>query len=208
MGTWTSFYLQTRNAEAVAAKLGALCPDLTISTPADFPADMGDYQLLSNEREPNYMAVCNTQGDWTTVVHNSFSKLETWGSQLSRELDCCVIMIMAQTVTDSYYFAMYEKGNLRREIETCYSTDFEEVNTGEIFHFEGPSPGIKVNLDGEESYIFDFEAMEEYCSHFDLRIYEDYSAHRWTVLKGSNLRMEIKEFIQQHTAKKPWWKFW
>jgi hypothetical protein len=208
MATWTTFYINTEEVKPVVEELSGLTDDLQITYDADFPGDMGDYQLLDTESAPNYLAVGHTGPGWVTVVHNSFSKLEDWGELLSKHFACKLIITMAQSVSDYYYFAVYDRGEKLREIEACYSDDTEEVNFGNKFGFENDMPGQKHVWDGEESFLFDFDSMEEYCRHFNLTIQTDYSSIKWTIMKGQNLRKEISAYVQKYLAKKTWWKFW
>lgn len=208
MASWTKFYINTPNLEAVVEKLASLTDDLEITPNTGFPSDIGEYQQLNHDLAPNYLAVGKTQNDWVTIVYNSFDKLEDWGVELSRHFSCKMIVTLAQSVSDAYYFALYENRKKIREIDVCYSEDYDMVNFGEKFPFENPEPGEKVNYTGEESYLFGFDSIDEYCKHFNLTIQTDYDPVQWTVLKGKHVRKEVSEYIQKYLVKKPWWKFW
>ena len=209
MATWTNFYINTDKVKSVVEKLSDLTDNLVITYDTDFPSDMGDYQQLDTDLAPNYIAVGQTELNWTTVVHNSFDKMEDWGELLSHHFECKIIVTIAQSASSSYYFALYDNGQKVREIETCYSTDFEEINFGQKFAFENDKLGHKLEWDDEEdAYLFTFEDIETYCSHFGLTIQLDYSEVNWTVLKGQNLRKEVFEYVQKLITKKPWWKLW
>ena len=208
MATWTAFYINTNELQPVVEKLAILTDDLELVEDADFPADMGDYYLLNPDIAPNYIAIGQTSPGWITVVHNSGSKLEDWGILLSKSFACKLIVTMAQSVSSYHYFALYDKGEKLREIENCYSDDTEEINVGNRFSFESDQPGLKHVWDEEESYLFDFDAIEAYCRHFNLEIQTGYSAVSWTLLRAQNLKKEISEYLQQYLVKKPWWKFW
>lgn len=208
MATWTNIYINTDLDKEVVQKLQELTDDLEVTYNTDFPSDIGDYQMLDSDLAPNYLAIGKTQNDWTTIVHNSFDKMEDWGIYLSNHFHCKTIVTIAQSVSSFYYFALYDNGIKVREIETCYSEDFETVNFGDKFEFEGEEPGKKVNYDDEESFLFDFDSIEEYCQNFNLTIQTNYNEVKWTILKGKNLKSEVAEFMQKYMAKKPWWKFW
>jgi len=208
MATWTKFYINTDKKQAVVEKLANLTDNLVITTETDFPHEIGNYQLLTTDLTPTYIAIGKTQHDWITIVHNSLDKMEDWGIFFSSHFSCKLIITIAQSVSSSYYFALYENGTKRREIETCYSTDFDTINFGDRFGFENPQPGNIVNYDGEESYLFDFDSIDEYCAQFSLAIQTDYNHLKWTVLKGKNLRKEVSEYVEKHLETKPWWKFW
>lgn len=208
MATWATFYINTSETKLVIEKLVDLTNNLMVTPNTNFPPDIGDYQMLNSEIAPNYIAIGNTQLNWTTVVHNSFDKMEDWGILVSKYFSRKLIVTMAQSVSSYYYFALYESGVKLSEIEACYSDDSEEINSGKKFDFENDKPGQKHVWDGEESYLFDFDAIEEYCNHFDLTIQTDYNLVKWTILKGQNIRKEIYEYMQPFLIKKPWWKFW
>ena len=208
MATWTSFYINTSQKEAVVQKLAGLTDDLVRTNDAEFPADIGQYHMIDTKRAPTYMAIGNPQSEWTTIVHNSFSKLDAWGLLLSKHFSCKLIVTMAQSVSSSYYFALYENGIKLREIETCYTEDFDEINFGNPFSFENPRPGKKSGPEGKEDYIFSFVSIEEYCAQFNLAIQTDYGPVSWTLLRGKGIRNEVQDYVRKLMVKKPWWKFW
>jgi hypothetical protein len=209
MGTWTNFYINTDQETQVVQKLQALTDDLEVTYNTNFPDDVGDFRMLNPDLAPNYIAVGKTQPDWTTVVHNSFDKLEDWALYLSKEFHSRLIVTIAQSVSSSYYFALYDNGIKLREIETCYSDDFEIVDSGDKLEFENEEqPGRKLEYDDRQSYLFDFESIEDYCQHFNLVIQTNYNDVKWTVLKGKDLRSEVAYFLQKDMVKKPCWKFW
>ena len=209
MGTWTAFYVNTTKTEEFTEKLKylSLIEDLTTG---GFPEDFHQQQLFDEEADPNYLVFGHTQEDWITVVHNSFSKLEDWAEYFSRELDGKVIVTLAQNTSDVYYFALYDKGQKRREIEVCYGDDFDEVNIGAPFEFESEQPGKRREIDGEVYYIFDFDSIEEYARHFGLEIQWDYHNFEWKILKGAQTQETVSDFVSRMLEKrnKAWWKFW
>lgn len=208
MATWTAFYINTNELNSVVGKLTELTDNLEVIHGTEFPTDMGNYQLLDAELAPNYIAIGQTNKDWTSIVHNSFDKMKDWAKLMSSQFSCKVIVTIAQSVSSYYYFALYDKGEKLREIEACYSDDTEEINFGDKFEFENEKPGQKHVWDGEVSYLFDFDALEEYCSHFGLTLQTDYHETKWTLLKGKYRKKEISEYVQKHLVKKPWWKLW
>jgi hypothetical protein len=205
MGAWTAFYVNTSDQKKVTEKLEELT-GITSITVGKMPSDHSDSYLFDEKALPNYILVGKTQDDWTTVQHNSFHKLENWGGEFSKHFNCKVIITSAQTVSDAYYFALYDKGEKRREIEVCYSDDFETVNYGERFNFENEQPGDKQEDDEEVSYFFGFENIQQYSEHFGLQISEDeYDNIEWNILRGKPQKT-VAEFVEK--ASKPWWKIW
>ena len=206
MSTWTEFYIQNTEKNKVVEKLKSLT-SIQASTVGIFPKDFHSSYLLDENPIPDYLIIGNTQPDWIRVIHNSLKKINNWGEVLSRAFETKVIMTMAQSVSDGYYFALYDNGNLVREIEICYGDGTEMVNYGTKFDFEGPEPGKKLKY--EDEYIFDFDSIEEYCRQFGLIIQLDENSVTWTILKGNSRRKRVTDFLQELTEpKKPWWKIW
>jgi hypothetical protein len=180
MSTWTSFHIKTKNLDNVIEKLKELASASEVTT-GSYPSDFRD-NLLDEDKEPNYLLVDNSNSEWVTVLHNSSNKLEDWCIDISEEFETKIIVTFAQSVSDYYYFALYDNGEKKREIEYCYSDDLEPTNFGDKFNFENDEPGKKVNYGGEESYLFDFDSMEEYCKHFGLILQSDNK--NYTIIKG------------------------
>ena len=208
MGSWTNFYISIPDAKAVVEAIADLTDEMVITHDVEFPEEMGDYQMYDLGLSPTYIAIGNTQPHWTTIVHNSFDKMEDWGELLSKKFNYKVIVTIAQSVSMAYYFALYENGVKLREIETCYSDDSEEVNYGKKFDFEDARPGHKSEWNGEEIYSFDFNDIEAYCRHFNLTIETNYNDVQWAVLKARHLKKESVTDYLKRTVKKPWWMFW
>lgn len=204
MSTWISLFLKTPDKNKVVDRLKSLS-GITASNEGEFPTDHFEHFLL-DESLPNYLVIGSPQPDWVRVVYNSSHKLTDWCISLSKELETQVILTLAQSVSDYYYFAYYNKGVKLRELEFCYSTDFDEVNFGEKFDFENEQPGTKSEFDGEESYLFDFENIEEYCGHFGIVVETEDSKATWTILKGPANGKTMKYLVKED--KKPWWKIW
>lgn len=207
MATWTSFYINTDNSGIVTQKLRTLA-DIPVALSSSFPADIHKYYLSNENAFPTYLAIGGTQPGWTTVVHNSFNKLGDWALILSKELETKVIVTGAQSVSSYYYFALYENGKKLRELEFCYSDDFEPVNFGTRLWFEDEQPGTKDEYEGVVEYYFGFEDIENYCNQFGLTIQVNYSDYQWTVLKKETNQQTVEDVVREILNKKPWWKFW
>src|SRR5215203_4173722 len=115
MATWTNIYINTDQEHEVVKKLQELTDDLEVTYDTDFPSNIGDYQMLNTDLAPNYLAVGKTQSNWTTIVHNSFDKMEDWGIYLSKQFHSKLIVTLAQSVSSAYYFALYDNGIKVRE---------------------------------------------------------------------------------------------
>lgn len=209
MSTWTTFYINTNNKNIVVEQLKNLTGIAEIKE-ADYPSDLFDNYLFDENAKPTYLAIGQTSLNWITVSHNSFNNLSEWSKILSKNLDTKVIVTIAQSVSDAYYFSLHDQGQKIREIEVCYSDDFKPKNFGQRFDFENEQPGKKEEYDGEIEYYFGFEEIEEYCKQFGLEIQTDYDKVSWTILMSGIKQKTISDFIKTELVKtkKPWWKFW
>ena len=209
MGTWTAIYIETADLEKTISVVEEIANSKE-KTEGSFPNDLQRNYLFGSSSTPNYLVVGKTQDDWVTIRHNSLGKLENWGKWLSEKLDSQVIITLADNTSDGYYFALYKGGIIKREIETCYSEDFDMVNKGIPFEFENEKPGERHDWNGVVSYIFDFDSIVRYCKYFGLTIQTDYQNVTWTILKGGQEQTKIKEIVNKfiETPRKPWWKFW
>lgn len=195
MATWTSFYVQTADEQSLINALKSLS-DIQQTTVAKFPHDLHD-SFLIEKAPPNYLVVATTQPGWVTIVHNSASHLTDWCLQLSQQFNTQVIVTAAQSVSDYYYFALYEFGEKKRELEYCYSEDFEPVNVGTPFPFEQT---------GEDEEFFDFDSIDQYSQQLGLLIQRDYREYDWTILHKKTAIKTVRDSVAKLT--KPWWKFW
>jgi hypothetical protein len=204
MGTWTSFYIKTTDKPKLVEALQSALPIAT-EVVEDQPGSITNDVRPSTNSQPDQLVLAQTNPEWCIVFHNSFDKLEDLALGLSQDLDTSVIVTMAQSTSDYYYFALYTNGHNKREIEVCYSDDTEMINTGERFSFENEEPGKKVEYDGRISYLFDFDSLEEYCKYFGFNIYEKPENFKWTLLRNVKYGFTPKSVSND---KKPWWKFW
>jgi hypothetical protein len=207
MATWTALYINHSDLDKVTLQI----KDFTGITDIEkgiYPEDFYSSYLLQSTI-PNYLVVGQTQNDWITVRFNSFSKLEDWGVSISNSFSCKVIITMAQSVTDAYYFALYDKGHKLREIEVGQD-DSKNIDLGKHFDFEGEKIGKRKEYDNEVYYNFDFECIDDYCEKFGLTIQSDYDNVEWTTLKGEQNQPKISDYVKSlsRQQKKPWWKFW
>jgi len=197
MATWIGLYIQSSELDSIIGELLKLSNSERIDS-SKFPNDLG--KAIVTDSKPSYLVVGQTQDDWITVRHNSFDKLKDWGELLSTKFQTKVLVTIAQSVSSGYYFALYSNGSQLREIEACYSEDFETINKGLPFDFENEEPGEQIERNGNVSYYFDFDSIEEYCEHLGLVLQMDYEQFAWTILKQKVVTKEI--------VKKPKWKFW
>lgn len=198
MATWTALYINHSDLDMVTLQIKDFAGIIDVEK-GSYPTDFYNSYLLKITI-PNYLAVGQTQSDWITVRFNSFSKLEDWGISISNSFSCKAIVTMAQSVTNSYYFALYDKGIKLREIEVG-EDEQKNIDFGKHFDFE---------YNNEVYDSFDFEGIENYCEKFGLTIQTDYDNIEWTILKGEQNQPKISDYINSliQQQKKPWWKFW
>jgi len=204
MGTWAAFYVKTPDQLKLVEAIRSAIPGIT-DVAQDQPGSLTNDITPSTNGDPDRLILSQTNPEWVTVFQNSFDDLGDLCTDLSRDLETSIIVTMAQTTSDYYYFALYDNGVNKREIEACYSDDSESINSGERFPFENAEPGEKVEYDEEESYLFDFESLEKYCKQFGFDMYVDPENSKWTLLQAHGYRSIVKN---KGSNKKPWWKLW
>jgi len=205
MGTWAAIFINTNDIHCTTEKLKQLSSIDALSTGAFPTADLYDNMLLEDAK-PTYLIFAQTQPEWIMIRHNGLRYLEEWGKELSGHLKTRVIIASAQRNCDFYHFSLYEKGIMLREIEYCYGEDYEPVNLGDKFDFEGDPPGKRIEYRGEVNYIFDLDSIEEYSRQFGLEVEPDYeSIEEWMILKTTT---KLRTMQRLRAKLKPWWKFW
>ena len=179
------------------------CADQLITGP--YPKELNDNILLGEYANPTFLAISDVQNGWITVQINSFQKLYDWAEIISKELNTSFIQIIGQTVSDVYYFLLYENGVLRREIEIYHGELDNITDKGEKFPFEKPSL-VPIN-EGDYKDIFDRDTLEFYCKEFGFDLFEYPEPDLYFILKKKNLGTTIKKYVLANQPK-PWWKFW
>jgi hypothetical protein len=209
MATWTRFYINASEIQKVEEFLMDISR-IKKSTKGNIPDDLHDSFILDDHSKPNYLVFGQVQKEWITVLYNSANKLTDWAEKISKNLNCTVIVTIAQNTVDYYYFAQYKNGTKAREIEVCYGDNIDPINYGTPYKFEADEPGEREEYEGEVSYLFDFDSLEKYAQHFGLELQHNWDNIQWTILKGEQKQETLKNLIQVHSSqnKKPWWKIW
>lgn len=209
MATWTRFYINSDDLEKVTIELMRLL-EVNNLIKGNFPDDFYDSFLLDDKSTPNYVVFTKTQAKWVTVLYNCANKLEDCSKEISKNLDCNVIVTIGQNTVDYYYFSQYYKGIKKREIEVCYGDDIEEINYGEPYDFEGVKPGEAIEEENEIDYVFDIDSLEKYSKYFGIDFQFQWSNNMWYILKGNENQKTAKEYAEEllMNKKTPWWKFW
>lgn len=196
MSTFLHFHIKGSNTEALVSIIKTFS-DFSLTEQTHFPDDISDNYLTSEDDDPTYLVIGESKDGWTTVYHNSFKKLNHWGQEISKTLGTTFIQIIGQTTSDAYYFSLFEKGDLLREIEVLSSEGEILIDNGEKFSFEKP---VLLTDDFEDpDNFFDMDTLEMYCKNFGLDIlgmFEEPQPGNYLVLKRN--KSEVK---------KSWWKF-
>lgn len=202
MSTFISFYVKSRKREELLNILKRFS-SYKIATQSEFPTEIQDI-LSSEESHATCLVIVESGSEWTTVYSNSFKRLRNWGEIISQELDTTFIQTMGQTTSDVYYFLMYEKGKLIREIEVFSGEGEVQIDKGEKFSFE-KAPLLSDDSDDSDNF-FDMDTLQHYCSQFGLDISKMFEEPQgdYIVLK----RMIDNSKSESATDKKHWWKIW
>lgn len=205
MATFISLHIKSGNRIRITELLQELSEIIEIAQ-GPYPKELNSNILLDDASGPTFMAVGHTDNGWTAVHLNSFKKLHDWAEAIAKALNTTVIQIIGQTVSDVYYFLMYEKGLLRREIEV-YHGDMENLtDRGEKFRFERTS--LVPVSDEDYENLFDRDTLEAYCKEIGFDLFSEVEPEFYYILRRPELGKTIKEYAATFTPKKPWWKFW
>lgn len=205
MATFISLHIKSENRVQIAQLLQELS-NIAEVYQGIYPKELDSSILLGDNTDPTFMAVGNVQNGWTTIHLNSFKKLHSWIETISKRLDTSVINIMGQSTSDIYYFLLYERGVLRREIEIYYGDLNNAIDKGEHFSFEKPS---LIPVDDEDyENIFDMDSIERYCKEFGFDLFSEHEPDFYIILKHRKIGKTVRNYVSSHLTKKPWWKFW
>jgi hypothetical protein len=211
MSTFLSFHIKTKAERENLTQLLKELSGIKGRTEGVYPEYMYENISLDENADPGMLAIAESKNGWINIYHNSFQKLHQWGAFISKILNTSFIQIAGQTSSEAYYFLLYEKGALRREIEIM-SMDAEVINDkGEKFPFEK-----EVFFADDSEDFFDMSSLEEYCTLFGLDINSEPAGHYIilsktipeTVKEVKDKPSDDKPVVGQTSIKKPWWKPW
>jgi hypothetical protein len=203
MATFISLHIKSDN-RAHVAKLIQELSDVNHMTYGSYPTELDENILLDENANPNFIAIGDVENGWISVQLNSFKKLHDWTQKISKELNTSVVQVIGQTASDAYYFLMYDKGTLRREIEIYYGELDNIIDKGEKFAFEKSSL-VPLNDDDYEN-LFNRDTLEQYCKELGFDLFNDVQPEFYYILKNKKLHKTLSEILA--SKKKPWWKFW
>jgi hypothetical protein len=190
MATYTALHIQSGNLAEVQRRLVEWLKlehnggDVHVEA-SNYPDEVYGETFINDEmnaRSPTVLAVGLTQPDWVTVHYNCFHEMRRAATELSAGLSSTVIVVLAQSVSDAYYFGVYQSGYLLRVL--CFADGAWETREGTPLPFEKETSGQRVG--GDEAPVSEFgrEEVIEYCAHFGLRLWEEADdTNEWIILR-------------------------
>ena len=187
MGTYTAFHLQSTDIAKIQAECNAWLADThraqTISTDTGkFP--LSAFAKVLDDKPPTMLVLGQAHPDWTTIHYNSFFKIEELVGQLSAQLGCLGVDVMAQTTSDYYFISVYQNGENIRRIE-CEQGSEWLTQEGAPLPFEQGPLGEDISEPGEEPfYFFGEREADAYCSNLGFSIFGAEYEPEWVILKA------------------------
>jgi hypothetical protein len=208
MSSLLYFHLKTSEVNNVVTALKNLT-GIQQAEKGEFPINFHREILQNIDTDPNYLVVFANGSEWTTVAINSFKKLHKWGEQLSAELKTVFVQTTAQNTSDAYYFLMYDKGQLKREIEVNHGYEEDIVDLGEKLPFEHEVIH-QVADDEDDCIFFDWDTLEYYCKQLGFQFIPDDEGNYFHTLKVDTIGLTMDAYHNQRVdnMNRPWWKFW
>lgn len=105
--------------------------------------------------------------NWITVLHDSHDFLVDLANQLSARFHCHVVHTIGQSTVDTYYLSVHYGGEMIRKIY-CGEDTLGIEEEGKPFPFEKTPLGKNIGGPEEDYFVFDYEDMEEFCSHIHI----------------------------------------
>jgi hypothetical protein len=168
----------------------------------------GDDFINSTDEPPTVFAVGFGEAGWGTVHYNSFFNCRHLVEKLSEELQCLVVLVIAQSVSSAYHISVCRNGEHLRTLEFA---DGEWVkNYGKPLPFEKEPLGHNLGTSADPFYVFEEGDVTEYCKELGLNPWADV-AEEWTVLsaayrlseksKSGSLRFDLDNFYLRHVGR-------
>lgn len=163
----------------------------------EFPFQL--YDVVFGSKPPTKLVLGITQPNWLTIHYNSFYDMSSLATNLSRELNCMVVNIMAQSVSESYFIGIHQKGECIRKLDWAGDEGQWIIQEGIPLSFENNPLGHNIaESDEKPFYFFGREDVVEYCRHLGLHLWdedEEIDESEWTILQISKLLSLHKFFF-------------
>jgi hypothetical protein len=191
MSTYTAIHIHskeiTRAQQICRAWLTESYPAATTTvTQGAFPRKA--FAGIFDASRPSLLVLGLTQPDWITIHYDSFNNMEALAQRLSRELACRAVVVLAQTVSDSYYISVDDGGERVRTLEFSADEGWL-VQEGTPLPFEPRPLGKNIAEAGEEPlYFFGAEEIEAYCQELGFSLWGVEYEPAWVVMQARKKR--------------------
>src|SRR4029079_5418523 len=134
--------------------------------------------------------------------YNSFHELQDLAQPISAELQTVVIVVMAQSVSETYFVSVFRKGDHLRTLEWSGEVGAWVKQTGAPLPFETNPLGRNISEDREAPFfVFEREDVADYCKALGLVLWEtDDDGSAWTEIRAVPATVK--------PPAKPRWKIW
>lgn len=204
MGSVASIHVKAENQSAIL-KLIQQLSDANEMTYENYPTEADNY-IVGDGKKPTIVAVSEVKNGWINIFSNYFGKMENWLEALSRESGAMAIQVLWQTVSDVYYFTIYDKGKLRRRIEVYYGDLDSVVDLGEKFIFE--KEFLVLQNDEDYENIFGRDDIEEYCRNLGIELFAKNGQAKFYIFRRKKIGLTLSRWLEKKVTQKPWWQFW
>jgi hypothetical protein len=185
MSTYCALHINTDNQDAVNNLinecLSEIEPDnITVQKINEWPSDFYSYKnfkIGAPTPFPSVFLIGNPINQWITAQYNSFNELSSFSEKISNKLSTRVIVVLAQSASDSYFIQVVEKG---KNIRTLSFGDGNWIrNEGLPFSFESSPLGTNICKNDIPFYIFHREETKYYCQQLGLILWSGEENKYW-----------------------------
>ena len=138
------------------------------------------------ELYPSLLLMGLTQADWITVHYNSFYEMQDVASEVSQVLSCLVVVVLAQSTSESYFLSVHKDGETLRKLHWAGDIGDWIIQEGRPMSFESIPLGYNIGDEKEPFFVFNRQAAIEYCKNLGLHIWDEiYEPKTWISLQVS-----------------------
>lgn len=135
---------------------------------------------------PSLLLIGLTQANWIIVHYNSFYEMQDVASEISQLLSCLIIVVMAQSTSESYFLSVHKDGKTLRKLHWVGDIGDWVTQEGKPFSFETVPLGRNIGDEKEPFFVFNREAVIEYCENLGLHIWDETAEPKtWISLRVS-----------------------
>lgn len=191
MSTYTAIHIHskeiTRAQQICHAWLTETYPAATTTvTQGAFPRKA--FAGIFDTSQPSLLVLGLTEPDWIAIHHDSFNNMEALAQRLSQELASRAVVVLAQTVSDSYYISVDDGGERVRTLEFSADEGWL-VQEGTPLPFEPRPLGESIAQAGEKPlYFFGAEDVEAYCKELGFSLWDVEYEPAWVIMQARKKR--------------------